>query len=271
MVSDKGQGDFTAEDELLLRQLGTLASLASQHVEARVSLEETDRSKNHFLAMLSHELRNPLAPIRNSLFILDRATPGGEQARRAQAVIDRQVAHMTRLVDDLLDVTRISRGKIQLQLESLDFADSVRRAVEDHRALFATSNLDIEMSIPDQEIRINGDRTRVAQVIGNLLGNAVKFTPSGGKVTVMVEANQSLQQAIARVRDTGPGISPQLLSRLFEPFTQAENTLDRSKGGLGLGLALVKGITEMHGGTATVESEGLGKGAESTVRFPLER
>jgi two-component system, chemotaxis family, CheB/CheR fusion protein len=270
LASDKEQGEFTAEDESLLRQLGAMASLASQHVEARVSLEEADRSKNQFLAMLSHELRNPLAPVRNSLFILNRAAPGSEQAQRARTVIERQVEQMTRLVDDLLDVTRISRGKIQLQPESLDFADVVRRTVEDHRGLFTTNNLKLQVSIPDEPIRIRGDRTRIAQVIGNLLGNAAKFTQPGGSVTVTVEHNHQLQQAIARVRDTGAGIAPDVLPRIFEPFMQADASLDRSKGGLGLGLTLTKGIMDLHGGTASAVSEGLGKGTEFTVRFPLE-
>jgi PAS domain S-box-containing protein len=270
LATDKEQGDFTAEDEFLLRHLGTLASLASQHVEARVSLEEADRAKNEFLAMLSHELRNPLAPVTNSLFILERVAPGSEEARRAQKVIGRQVAHLTLLVNELLDVTRISRGKIRLQRASLDFTEVVRQAVEDHRALFAANSLELHASIPDEKIRINADRTRVAQVIGNLLANAAKFTQPGGKVTVSVQNNHRMGQAIARVRDTGAGIAPELLARIFEPFTQAHTTLDRSRGGLGLGLALVKGVMEMHGGTVSVESEGPGKGAEFALYFPLE-
>jgi PAS domain S-box-containing protein len=270
LATDKEGGDFSEEDESLLKQLATVASLALQHVEARISLEEADRRKNQFLAVLSHELRNPLAPIRNSLYVLDRAEPGGEQARRAQAVIDRQVAHMTRLVDDLLDVTRISRGKIQLQRETLDFADVTRRAAEDHLSAFLASGVELEIASPESPVRINGDRTRVAQVMGNLLQNAWRFTPSGGRVSVSVEVDETPGQAIARVRDTGAGIAPEMLPRLFEPFMQADTTLDRSKGGLGLGLALVKGLVEMHGGTVSVESEGLGRGAEFAVRFPLE-
>ncbi|HEY6006395.1 MAG TPA: chemotaxis protein CheB, partial [Anaeromyxobacter sp.] len=158
LVSDKEQGDFTDEDESLLRHLATIASLALQHVEARISLEASDRSKNEFLAMLSHELRNPLAPIRNSLHVLERAPPGGEQARRAQTVIDRQVVHLTRLVDDLLDVTRISRGKIQLRRERLDLCEVVRRAVEDHRWSFMQSELETRVALPPGPLWIDGDR-----------------------------------------------------------------------------------------------------------------
>jgi PAS domain S-box-containing protein len=270
LVTDKERGDFTEEDESLLRQLATVASLALQHVEARISLEAADRHKDEFLAMLSHELRNPLAPIRNSLHVLDRAPPGGEQARRAQAVIDRQVAHMTRLVDELLDVTRISHGKIQLQREPLDLAEIVGRAVDDHRPAFVASGVSLQVAVPAEPVRVYGDRTRVAQVIDNLLQNAAKFTPEAGLVTVSVEANERLGQAIARVRDTGAGIAPDMLPRLFQPFTQAETTLARTKGGLGLGLALVKALVEMHGGAVSVESEGVGRGAEFTVRFPLD-
>ncbi len=270
LVTDKEQGDFTEEDESLLRQLATMASLASQHVEARISLEESDRQKDRFLAMLSHELRNPLAPIRNSLYVLRRAAPGGEQAVRAQAVIDRQVVHLTRLVDDLLDVTRVSRGKIQLQRVRMDLCDVVYRAIEDHRSSFAQNGLGLQLTLPQVPLWIDGDRTRVAQVIGNLLHNSAKFTQPGGKVTVSVEGNADLRQAIVRVRDTGVGIGPEMLPRVFEAFAQADTTLDRSKGGLGLGLALVKGLVEMHGGTVSVESEGPGKGAGFTIRFPLE-
>jgi two-component system CheB/CheR fusion protein len=238
-------------------------------VEARIALEESDRRKNQFLAMLSHELRNPLAPIRNSLYILDRSDPGGEQARRAQMIIDRQVGHLTRLVDDLLDVTRISRGKIRLQREPLDLCDVVRRAVEDYRQVFALSHVELELDLPARPLWINADRTRIAQVIGNLLSNSVKFTPVGGKASVSVDGDARCEQATLRVRDTGTGIAPEMLPRVFEAFMQADTTLDRSRGGLGLGLAMVKGLVEMHGGTASVASDGPGTGTEFTVRLPL--
>jgi len=269
LVSDKFEGDFTEEDESLLTQLGTVASLALQHVETRISLEESDRRKNDFLAILSHELRNPLAPIRNGLFILDRAHPGGEQAKRAKSVINRQVVHLTRLVDDLLDVTRISRGKIQLQRERVDLCEIARRATEDYRDAFARSNLDLEYVIPKEPLWVNADGTRLAQVIGNLLNNSAKFTQPGGKAVISLGANEHLRQAILRVSDSGIGIAADMLPRVFEAFAQADTTLDRSKGGLGLGLALVKGIVEMHGGTVSVESPGLERGAEFTVRLPI--
>ncbi|MBI5508650.1 MAG: response regulator [Deltaproteobacteria bacterium] len=270
LVTDKATGEFTAEDESLLRQLATLASLALQHVEVRIALERSDQRKSQFLGMLSHELRNPLAPIRNSLYILERAAPGGEQALRAKTVIDRQVSQLTRLVDDLLDVTRISRGKIQIQRELLDVGDVARRAVEDYRSVFAKSGVELTLHLPECPLWVSGDRTRIAQIIGNLLSNSAKFTEAGGQTVVVVEENTNLRQVILRVRDTGIGIAPEMLPRMFEEFAQADTTLDRSKGGLGLGLALVRGLVELHGGAVTAKSGGLGKGAEVTVRFPLE-
>ncbi len=238
--------------------------------ESEQSLREEDRRKDEFLAMLSHELRNPLAPIRSAIYILERATPGGERARRAHAIIDRQVAHMTRLVEDLLDVTRISRGKIRLQREKVDLAELVRRVVEDHRGAFVAAGLALHVAIPQGPIPVDADRTRIAQAIGNLLQNASKFTPPSGRVAVSVETSAHEGQAVVRVRDNGSGIANEMLPRIFEPFTQADRTLDRSSGGLGLGLALVKGLVELHQGQVRVSSDGPGKGAEFVVRLPLD-
>lgn len=235
---------------------------------ANARLEEADRRKNEFLAMLSHELRNPLAPIGNSLFILGHAAPDSDVARHARAVIERQVAHLTRLVGDLLDVTRISRGKIELKCMRLDLADLAQRTVEDHASVFASRSLKVGLQLPPDPVWVHGDPTRLAQVLGNLLHNAAKFTPAGGRVTVSLERDG--ESAVVSVRDTGIGISPDLAPRVFQPFTQADRSLDRSSGGLGLGLALVKGIVELHGGEVRVSSEGLGRGAEFTLRLPAE-
>ncbi len=235
------------------------------------ALREADRRKNEFLAMLSHELRNPLAPIRNSLYILDRAAPGGEQARRAHRVIDRQTAHMARLIDDLLDVTRISHGKISLQRERLELGELVQRTIEDHRSLFQDSGISLEPSLPDERLWVDGDATRLAQVVGNLLQNAAKFTGRGGSTSVTLRRDAATGQAVITVRDTGVGLGAEMLPHLFEPFSQADRTLDRSRGGLGLGLALVKGVVELHGGTVAARSEGPGQGAEFTVRLPLQQ
>jgi PAS domain S-box-containing protein len=229
-------------------------------------LQEADRRKDEFLGMLSHELRNPLAPIRNSLYILDRAEPTGQQARRAREVANRQLAHVTRLVDDLLDVTRIARGKIELRRAALDLAALARRTAEDYRAILQDRGLDLALELPDDPLLVEGDETRLAQVLGNLLSNAAKFTPSGGRVTLAVRADG--ERAAVHVRDTGPGIDPEVLPSIFEPFTQAQQTLARSEGGLGLGLALVKGLVELHGGEVRVERGPGGRGSDFVVVLP---
>jgi PAS domain S-box-containing protein len=270
LVTDKKEGDFTEEDESLLRQLAAIASLASQHVEARRGLEEADKNKNEFLAVLSHELRNPLTPIRNSLYVLSRAAPGSEQAKRAQEVIDRQTGQLARLVDDLLDVTRVSRNKIQLQRRQLELNQLVRHTVEDHRSLFDGKGIIVETSFAPERLPICGDEARLAQMVGNLLQNAAKYTPFGGKVRIVTAAAKSRKRAVLRVVDTGVGIEPAILRRLFQPFMQAESTLDRSKGGLGLGLALVKGLVELHGGEVRAQSDGPGRGAEFEAELPLD-
>jgi len=236
---------------------------------ANLQLAESDKRKNEFLAVLSHELRNPLAPIRNSIYILERCEPGSEQASRALAVINRQTAQMVRLVDDLLDVTRITRGKIQLQRQRLELGDLVRRTVEDQRSLFETNGVHLELQPAPAPAFVDGDSSRLAQVVSNLLQNAVKFTPRGGRVIASVTIEAACEQVVIRITDTGVGMAPDILARVFTPFVQAEATLDRSKGGLGLGLALVKGLVELHGGTVEASSDGIGKGAELTVRLPL--
>jgi signal transduction histidine kinase len=278
-------GVFNAEQVKLLAALSADVSYALGAMELerlrtegeqmlRVSertLREADRRKNEFLAMLSHELRNPLAPIRNSLYILDRVAPGSASARQAQEVMSRQLGQLTRLVDDLLDITRITSGKIQLQRERLELGEVVGRTVEDHRSLFIESGVELVTDPGPGDMWIRGDRTRLAQVVGNLLQNAAKFTPGGGKTTVRVGTDDSGAQATVQVCDTGAGIGREILPRVFEPFIQAEATLGRSRGGLGLGLALVKGLVDMHGGSVNATSEGPGRGAEFTISLPLER
>ena len=231
-------------------------------------LSEQDRRKNEFLAVLSHELRNPLAPLRNSLWLLDHASPGGERALRAKDTINRQVIHLTRLIDDLLDVTRISRGKIRLQRTRVDLCEVVRRTVEDHKTLFAAREVSLSVDTPAMPQWLDADATRLSQVIGNLLSNAAKFSRPGGHVAVVVERGKD-RTAELRVRDDGTGIQPAFLERIFEPFIQADTTLHRTRGGLGLGLSLVKGLVELHGGSVKARSEGPERGAEFEVRLPL--
>ncbi|HVG09721.1 MAG TPA: chemotaxis protein CheB [Thermoanaerobaculia bacterium] len=232
------------------------------------ALHEAARRKDEFLAMLGHELRNPLAPIRNCLLILDQPGATPEQAGRARQTLERQVQHLTRLVDDLLDVSRISQGKILLRTGRLDMAALVRTAVEDYRAPAADAGETLELDLPDRPLWVNGDPTRLAQCVGNVLHNAVKFTERGGRIEVALRAEDG--QAVVSVSDTGVGVDAQTLQRLFEPFSQADSGIDRSRGGLGLGLALVKRLVELHGGTASAQSEGLGHGTRVELRIPLQ-
>jgi PAS domain S-box-containing protein len=234
---------------------------------ARERLADANRRKDEFLGMLSHELRNPLAPIRNSVYILERAAPAGEQATRARQVIERQTEHLARLVDDLLDVTRIARGKIELRRSRVDLRELVRRTAEDLRSVVESRGVTLGVEVTAEKLWADADATRIAQVIGNLLQNAAKFTRAGDTVTLSLRS--SGDRAEVSVRDTGAGIEPGLLPEVFEAFVQGDRTLARTDGGLGLGLALVKGITELHGGTVRAESAGMGKGAEFVVRLPL--
>ncbi len=230
-------------------------------------LRDANRAKDDFLGMLSHELRNPLAPIRNSLYILDHAEPTGQVARRAKEVANRQLTHLTRLVDDLLDVTRIVRGKVELRRTDLDITELTRRIAEDHRSLMSERGLQFGIETPNAAVWVNGDETRLAQVIGNLLQNAAKFTPEGGRITVSV--TDLTDTVEVRVRDTGAGVDPELLAEIFNPFVQAKQSLARTQGGLGLGLSLAKAFVEMHGGTVMVESAGRDRGAVFTVKLPV--
>jgi PAS domain S-box-containing protein len=237
--------------------------------EREAALREADQRKNEFLAGLSHELRNPLSPIANSLYILDHAAPGSDQARHAQAVIGRQVGQLSRLVDDLLDVTRVSHNKLSLQWQRLELNELVRRTVDDHRLQFDQNEVRLELFPAPEPVFVDGDRHRLAQIVGNLLQNAVKFTGLGGTTRVSVSTDTPAKRAVVRVADTGVGMAKEMLARLFQPFAQADSTLARNQGGLGLGLALVKGLVEMHGGDIEAHSAGPGQGAEFVVSLPL--
>ncbi|HET6440194.1 MAG TPA: ATP-binding protein [Anaeromyxobacter sp.] len=253
--------------------LGPKASalIAAEDITARwqaeEALREEARHKDQFLAALSHELRNPLAPIRNALSLLRQLPAGAERARSALVVIDRQVAHLTRIVDDLLDVTRISWGKIALHEERLDLGDLVRRAVDDHRTSFEESGIRLRLEAAPTPFWVNGDPSRLLQVVGNLLGNALKFTDRGGEVVVALRGDQGHVQL--RVKDSGVGIAPDVAGHLFVPFSQGPQTLDRARGGLGLGLATAKGLVDLHRGTIEMSSRGSGLGSEFVVRLPL--
>jgi PAS domain S-box-containing protein len=230
------------------------------------SLLEADRRKDEFLAMLGHELRNPLAPIRNAVHILNEKAGEDPVERRARVIIERQVAHMTRMIDDLLDVSRISRGKILLRLRRLDLADLARITAEDHRNELESGGLTLELNLPATPVWVDGDPTRLSQALGNLLHNARKFTDPGGRVTLGVEEEGDQVKVV--LCDTGIGMEPDMVERLFETFSQADRSLDRSRGGLGLGLALVRGLIEQHGGTVEAESDGPGCGSRFTLHLP---
>jgi signal transduction histidine kinase/ActR/RegA family two-component response regulator len=254
-------------DQALAAFISDLAERSLVHRRDETALREADRRKDEFLAVLSHELRNPLAPISNSVAILARARVG-ESADRALAVIDRQVGHLTRLVEDLLDINRISRGRLQVRCAHVELGGVVKRVLEDHRSVLAARKLDTVLELPQRQTWVNADETRLVQMIGNLLQNAVKFTPPGGQIVVGVQ-NPDRDRARVFVRDNGPGIDPEMRQRLFEPFAQADVTLARSSGGLGLGLALVKGLVELQGGSVEAASNGTGKGAEFAFTLPL--
>ena len=236
--------------------------------ERTADLEEADRAKDRFLAMSAHELRNPLASIRHAAELLKLLGPAAAPVNRAREIIERQVNQQAHLLDDLLNVSRIARGKIELRSAPLDLCELVRDTVEDYRGLVEAAGITLELSLATGPIWVEADSTRLAQVLGNLLQNAVKFTDRGGSVAVSLAVADGIRRVALTVKDTGIGIEPGLLTDLFEPFTQADRTLDRTQGGLGLGLALVKGLVELHGGEVHAESEGVGQGAVLTVLLP---
>jgi signal transduction histidine kinase len=247
-----------------------LAERTRALAEANARLAESDRRRDEFLATLAHELRNPLTPILNGLHLLRLPDGDGWSRERVRQMMERQVWHLARLVDDLLDVARITRGQMPLKRERLDLAAVVRTAAEDGRAAVEQAGLRLTVEVPGAPVRVQADATRVAQIVTNLLDNAAKFTQRGGSVAVRVGVDAERRQAVLAVRDTGVGIAREMLPRLFAAFSQADRSIDRTKGGLGLGLALVRGLAALHGGSAEAHSEGPGRGAEFVVRLPLE-
>jgi len=241
----------------------------TERVRQEQALREADRRKDQWVMMLAHELRNPLAPIRTGLELLHAADAGRPAVEKARRMMDRQVGHLTRIIEDLLDVSRLIRGRVELRPERLDLGRLARTAVEDQEAAFDRAGLTVATDLPELPVWVNGDPTRLTQVLDNLLQNAVKFTDRGGTVTVRVEADAGGERAVLAVQDTGVGIEADMLPRLFETFAQADTSLDRSKGGLGLGLSVVKGLVELHNGTAEARSDGPGRGSEFVVRLPL--
>lgn len=253
------------EREITGRQLAE-AALRNSEAEGR-KLAEADRRKNEFLAMLGHELRNPLAPIRNAIKIMKQRGSDDPDMCWARDVVDHQVRQMAQLVDDLLEISRVTSGKVRLQKEPADVATIVAYAVETSRPTIEAAHHRLSISLPAETLLVEADSIRMAQVLSNLLNNAAKYTDPSGQIRVTVAAEGS--QAVFRIRDNGIGIPPEMLSRIFELFTQVDHSLDHAQGGLGLGLTLVKSLVEMHGGSVQAHSEGLGRGSEFIVRLPV--
>ncbi len=251
----------------LAEDLGHRAAVAVENARLYAALAETDRRKSEFLAMLAHELRNPLAPIRHAARLLATAPDVSAETSEEVAMVERQVVHLARLVDDLLDVSRISQGKIGLKLERADFNQLVEHAVASIRTAAKERGHELSVKLAEGPAWMSADPTRMEQVVSNLLSNAVKYTEPGGRISVTIEADPGT--ATLRVRDNGIGITPTMLPQVFELFVQVEPGAARSQGGLGVGLSLVKSLVEMHGGTISAHSEGSGRGSEFVVRLPL--
>jgi signal transduction histidine kinase len=251
----------------LLARVGAMLELTEVRQRQRRHLEEVDRQKNEFLAMLAHELRNPLAPIRNAGELLSRTVASEPQARAALATVDRQVRHLTRLVDDLLDISRITQGRIELHRGPVRLEQVIAQAVEAVDPLIHQQRHRITVVSSRKPLVVHGDPDRLVQCVGNILTNAVKYTPPDGEIRV--ESGEENGHARVTVADNGVGIPADLLSSVFDLFVQGERTLDRAQGGLGVGLTIVKRLVEMHGGSITVASDGLNKGTTIDMRLPL--
>lgn len=258
ILDEKGQ---------LLGAVNVLVDI-SERKRAEDALMKADRAKNEFLATLAHELRNPLAPIRNAIQILHlKGTPYAE-LQPELGVIDRQIQQMTRLIDDLLDIARITENKLELRHERLDLSTVVATALETGRPLITQRDQALTVSLPTEPVMVEGDLTRLSQAVSNLLTNAAKYTEQGGRISVT--ATREGSDAVVRVRDSGIGIPAAMLPRIFEMFMQVQPSAERAQGGLGVGLALVQRLIELHGGTVDAQSDGPGRGAEFVIRLPAE-
>ncbi len=246
------------------------ASLLEETRQFAAALQEADRRKDEFIATLAHELRNPLAPILSGIQVLGiPSTTANEQQEAAEIceIVERQVHHMVRLVDDLLEVSRITIGKITLQESQIDLSDVVKNAVETSSPMIQAANHKLQLIMPDKSVMVNGDMVRLTQVVANLLNNASKYTPEGGQISIKLSTNDN--HATLAIKDSGVGIPPEMLDKVFEMFTQINRHLKRAQGGLGIGLTLVKRLVELHGGDVYVTSNGENQGAEFTVSLPL--
>lgn len=250
----------------LVRWLGTNTDVTEQRA-AEERLRESDQRKDEYLAVLGHELRNPIAAVRSATELLRTIESDDPRLKRVSGVLERQSRHMARLIDGLLEVSRIARGKIDLDREALDLRDIVKEVLHDRAHDIDDMQINVEVSLPSEAVWVLGDPVRLVQVLDNLIGNSLKFTPAGGLVNVHVQTDDG--HVLLRVRDTGVGIGKEMLPRIFQPFHQEAQDIARSPGGLGLGLALCRGLIELHQGTIAVHSEGRGLGAEFSIRLPI--
>ena len=265
-TSESGRA-FTEFDLEVAEELARRAAIALENARLVRELKEADRRKDEFLAVLAHELRNPLAPVRNAIEILRSLPSPAPQLQWTHDVIDRQVRQLSRLVDDLLDVSRITSGKIELRKDRIELAAAVRIALESSRPVIERGGHELTVRVAPEPVWLDADLARLAQVLSNLLNNAAKYTRSGGHIWVAAERRGG--EAWVCVRDNGIGIQPGMLARIFDMFTQAGSAGDHSQGGLGIGLTLVRRLVEMHGGRVEARSEGIGRGSEFVVRLPV--
>lgn len=249
--------------------LANVSTDITERKRAEAEVRASDLRKSEFIGMLSHELRNPLASIHQSLYLLKQVEPGSPPSVRALERIERQTEHLTKLIEDLLDLTRMTYGRIKLRREDLNLNELALKVVEDLRFIFIEKEVSLELRSSSEEVWVNGDCSRLTQIIGNMLHNSAKFTPAGGQCVIEIEADRPQSEAVLIVRDTGIGIAPELKSRLFLAFSQSEMPIGRRAGGLGLGLVLIKHLIELHDGSVSFDSEGVGRGTAFTIRLPL--
>jgi signal transduction histidine kinase/CheY-like chemotaxis protein len=266
-ASGKSRPAYDQADLEVAADLGRRLSIAVDNARLHGQLRDADRRKDEFLAMLGHELRNPLAPVRNALTILKDFDGDAEMRRELLPIMTRQVEHMVHMVDDLLDVSRIMRGRIELRIEPVALAEVVTRAVESVRPICDERRQSIVVALPERAVMLRGDVVRLCQVLVNLLQNASKYSPEGSRIDI--SAKLETGGVAVSVRDRGVGIDPSLLPRVFDLFTQSERTIERAQGGLGIGLTVVRSIVEMHGGSVEARSDGPDRGAEFTVRLAV--
>jgi PAS domain S-box-containing protein len=264
-IGYRGQAEYDARGKPV-RTFGIVLDITDRK-HAEQILREADREKDDFIATLSHELRNPLAPIRNAVGVLRKLDPGDPRVAWCHDVIGRQTEQMAHLLDDLLDVSRLTRRQLTLRPRRLDLATAIAQAIEIAQPVIEAAGHELEVALPPGPVELEGDLTRLAQVFSNVLINAAKYTPGKGRIALSIRREG--REASVTIRDTGIGIAEEHIAQIFEMFGQVESARDRSQGGQGIGLSLARGLVELHGGTIRARSEGVGKGSEFEIRLPL--